>query len=404
MFQCLSIAACRRLPILVCLLALLGCGTPNGTPGTATRIGVAAPASSPAVQRPGPGTPTRPPATPTATANLPLVANPALLARLRDVQTLTIEDSWWVYGPIQEKQFSFVLRHTGGSFNGTGNYSAISYYGPKSDTTRPITIPETAILDFVTMLADAPMREGVSTPGRLASDYYPKLRIEAVTSSGTVSFSSQSQEKNHVPWQALIDGRSFIIDTPHPMAALEGLEPFLQRDKTLEALTVAIDATRAARPTATRFVPPQCRTPAVGQPTPTPVILPVPDPGAARVVPGAQPQPGEVINLVAYFGLAGSTFVSVGGNFAPFSLSDPRAIGPIITALDRESVVGNRRAGSLPEDWIGITIDVEGKPINLVYSPQQALISFGAAAQSYTTTAPPSFATLWAQLICTRPR
>ena len=108
-----------------------------------------------------------------------------------------------------------------------------------------------------------------------------------------------------------------------------------------------------------------------------------------------------MINLVEYFDLARSTFLSVGGNFKPFSLADQRQIAPIIAALSRESVVV-RTALRLSEDYIALTVDAKGQPVNLIYSPQLGTIAFGVAGQSYLTSAPPAFKDLWMPLICAR--
>ena len=166
---------------------------------------------------------------------------------------------------------------------------------------------------------------------------------------------------------------------------------------------MAIDATVAARPTPTPLTPLLCQTPIAGRTPPTPGGVPNPDPTTPRVKPGAPPHVGDVINLVDYFGLSGSTFLDAGGNFAPFDLSDPQRIAPIIAALDRESVVTNPPPGR-PTDTILITIDVQGKPIVLGYLTQPDLIAFSVAGHAYATAAPPNFKGIWTQLICSRPR
>lgn len=397
--------------LLLGLVVLVGCGTPVGTPTGVSRAGVAA---SPTVARPGPGTPvgtpgtpvvgaaqgtpTIVPATPTIAATVPPVANPALLAMLRDVQALKIEEGWWAYGPIQDMKMAFEFRRTGDGLVGTGSYAETSYSGLKSATTREIAIPESAILAFAVQLADAPLREGPYELGPKASDYYPVVRIEFTTPAGTVVFRSESQKQDYAPWQVTFGGKSYVIDGPHPAIALKGLDPYLRRDETLKSLTAAIDATKMALPTATRATPPPCRAPVAGQPTP--VAPPSPDPAAARVAPGAQPKVGEVINLAQYFALPGSTFLSASGSFAPMSVSDRARIAGFVAALDREATVLAYSSPFPSGDVILFTFDVNGKPVGFGYSAERGIVAFSVAAQSYVVAAPPSFRGLWSELIC----
>src|SRR5689334_10724592 len=82
--------------LLLGLVVLVGCGTPEGAPTGVGRAGVAV---SPTLLRPGPGTPVGTPATPSGGAasqpvgtsgtmavvpTVPQVANPALFALLRE--------------------------------------------------------------------------------------------------------------------------------------------------------------------------------------------------------------------------------------------------------------------------------------------------------------------------------
>ena len=184
---------------LACLLLLVACGIPEATPvGTVTAR--TAPAGSIAPPpRPSRSTPTLAAARSPGAASPPAVANPALLATLRAAQSLTIVDSWWVYGPIQRVTMRFVLHRVADGFSGIGDYRATSYYGPTSATTRQITIPLAAITTFSELLADAPLRAGPYTPKVTASDYSPDVSIELTTPTGTVSFQSQSQGATHVP-------------------------------------------------------------------------------------------------------------------------------------------------------------------------------------------------------------
>lgn len=376
--------------LLLALVVLVGCGSPDKPAGTA------------GVTLVNPGLP---PATPTAAATSQQSANPALQAMLREVQTLTIEDSWWVFGPVQQVTMSFVLHRVSvnGQFSGIGSYAAASFYGPTTSTTRPIVIPAATIADFVRALAAAPLREGAYTPNVMYREYNSNVRIELATASGSVSFLSQSNSEGHVPWQALIAGRSYVIDSPQPATALTSLDPYLRRDETIKALTVEIDATLAARPTPEPFVPVICRTPVVGQPVATPVAVSSADPLATRIAPGIPPQIGDLINLVEYFGLADTTFISVGGDLAPFSLREPQQIAPVIAALDRENTIIAQPDAARRSD-IALTIDVHSKPIILLYSTALNLISFSAGGQNYSTSPPPGFRSLWESRICSRSR
>lgn len=389
--------------LILALVMLGGCGIQ----GRATRtpgVALVNPGLPPTASRTFPQATARVLATPTVGVLQQQVANPALLPTLQGVQTLTIDDSWWVFGPVQDVSMSFVLHRVDDQFRGTGKYTATSYYGPTTSTTRPIAIPAATIAEFVQALAASPLREGAYTPDNTYREYSANVRIELATASGAVSFLSQSNSEGHVPWQALIAGRSYIIDSPQPATALNSLDLYLQRDETIKALTVEIDATLAARrATPTPFVPVICRTPVAGQPIVTPVPVPSAAPQAMQIAPGTPPQIGELMNLVEYFGLASTTFISIGGDLPPFSVQEPPLIAPLIAALNRESTIIAQPDTARLSD-IALTFDVHGKPVVLLYSTTLNLISFSVGGQNYATSAPSEFRSLWASRICSRSR
>jgi hypothetical protein len=389
---------------LVCVAIVMllgGCGTPLAASPTAriALVNSGAPPASPGVSATF---------TPIATGVVTDVTSTtapdaALLAALRGTTALTITDLWWVLGPVQRVTMVFTLRRTSSGFDGTGEYTAESYYGPKTSTKRQIAIPQAAIKGFFTTLAAAPRREGAYTPKVTHTDYSPDLSIDLMTPNGAIAYRSQSQGETHVPWQAQLGGRSYVVDSPAPMVALESLEPFLQRSATIKALTVTIDATLTARPTEPPFVPILCRTPVAGTPRATPFSVPTAAPQATRSASGAQPRIGDTINLVEYFGLAGTTFVSVGGNVAPFSVRDRQQIAEIIAALDHTAPIIAQPEVARGADIL-LTIDAKGKPISFGYSTTLELIAFSADGRNYATPAPPTFRDIWINLICTRSR
>lgn len=389
--------------LALAISVLVGCGTQDRSAGTAG-VALVNPGLPPAGSRTSPQVAARMLATPTVGMTPQQTAAPAFLATLQGVQSLTIEDSWWVFGPIQQVKMSFVLHRVGDQFIGTGSYAATSYYGPTTSTTRSIAIPAATIADFVRVLAAAPLREGAYTPDVTYREYSAKVQIDLATASGTISFLSQSNSEGHVPWQVLIAGRSYVIGSPQPAMALTSLDPYLLRDATIKALTVGIDATLAARrATPTPFVPVICRTPVAGQPIATPVPVPSAAPQTTRIAQGALPQIGELINLVEYFSLASTTFISIGGDLAPFSIQEPQQIASLIAALNRESTIIAQPDAARRSD-IALTIDVQGKPMALLYSTTLGLLSFRVGGQNYATSAPPDFRSLWESRICSRSR
>lgn len=403
--------------LLLGFVVLVGCGTPVGTPTGVSRAGMAA---SPTVARPGPGTPVGTPGTPLAgatqaavgTPSVPMtptagatrtpVANPALPAILREAQSLTISQGAWVYGPIMDTRTSFELRRTGDGFSGTGSYSVTSYYGPKSATTRSLAIPEAAFLAFVERLANAPLREGPYDLGTKMTDYYPEVRIVLETLTSTVVFYSESQKENYVPWKVTYGGKSYVSDSAEPTFALRGLDPYFQRSETLQSLKAAVEATRVAIPTATRVTPLQCRAPVAGQPTPTPIVVPGPDPAAARVAPGSQPHLGEVISLEQYFGVAGASFLDTTGKDVFISVNDSQRIRAFAAALDHEATVIASPFGTPPADavTVGFYMGRDHTPVGFWYSAQLGLIGFSVKSQSYAVAASSEFRALAADMIC----
>lgn len=74
---------------------------------------------------------------------------------------------------------------------------------------------------FLATLAVAPILERDYEPTLIYTDDYPFVEIEITTSTGLVTFTSQSQGPGMVPWKVDVAGRSYVIPDDRPARALK---------------------------------------------------------------------------------------------------------------------------------------------------------------------------------------
>lgn len=403
-----------RAIILAALLALPACATQTGTPTPTTSGGQwqanaatptrPAPPGTPATpQNPAtPATPATPRPTPTAT---PLTGAAAILSRLPEATALTIQDDFWVYGPIAPVERHFSLYRGADSFAGSGRIIENRRGFTANDKREQriwagnLAVPLAAIQNLLHIFATVPLREGAYKPAITHSDDSPALDILIVTPIGTVWFFTTSNEVEHVPWGAVIGERTYVIDSPLPTRALDALGPYLGQT-ALSYLKPAID-----EPIVCRTDVPSIKAVAA-VPAPPSIIT------TRRPSPSDPPRPriGETINIAERHGLGAASWLSISGEVGFKVVVDHVVQQELIAMLD-QPLVTIPTSGMGPSRFERLYFDmyVPGKgALTLNYNLGNGEISnwttfyAGEGETIYAVRAPAGFAGLLLAQFCGR--
>ncbi len=149
------------------------------------------------------------------------------LSEIPAAPAINIRDDWAGLSKSSPQLAHYLLDRTVDGLTGTAEFSAGT---EPVTTTAEITIPESVVQDFLGKLAAVPLKEGIYTPKIDHTDDSPNISITIQVDSGIVSFYSQSQGDDHLPWGASIANKIYVIDTPDVAQALALLEPYLKKD------------------------------------------------------------------------------------------------------------------------------------------------------------------------------
>jgi hypothetical protein len=154
---------------------------------------------------------------------------------LQRAETVEIYNDWNGYSDITP-----ILRHSklrldrqklvGNSHIAVGGYGAAGIHQQK---TAKVQIPAAVTAQFLATLAKTPLQVGTYKPRLDAIDNYPSIQIRVTVSGRQITFSSQSQADNYVPWKVTLQQKDrateYISNSAFPAQALRLLNPYLDR-------------------------------------------------------------------------------------------------------------------------------------------------------------------------------
>ena len=160
-----------------------------------------------------------------------------LLAAVTRAETVEIYNDWNGYSDITP-----ILRHSklrvdrqklvGNSHIAVGGYGAA---GIHQQQTTKVQIPVAVTAQFLATLAKTPLQVGTYKPRFDLSDNYPSIQIQVTVNRQQITFSSQSQADNYVPWKVTLRHQDrdrtteYISNSAFPAQALKLLSPYLDR-------------------------------------------------------------------------------------------------------------------------------------------------------------------------------
>jgi hypothetical protein len=157
------------------------------------------------------------------------------LAVLARAETVEIYNDWNGYSDITP-----ILRHSklhidrqklvGNSHIAVGGYGAA---GIHQQQTTKVQIPAAVTAQFLATLAKTPLQVGTYKPRMDLNDNYPSIQIQVTVARQQITFSSQSQADNYVPWKVTLQQHNrateYISNSAFPAQALKLLNPYLDR-------------------------------------------------------------------------------------------------------------------------------------------------------------------------------
>ncbi len=155
------------------------------------------------------------------------------LAPVMQASAIEIHNDWNGYSDITPVLRHYKFRRHQDKFVGNAHIAIGGYgaAGVHQQQTKKIAIPAAIGTKFLTTLAQTPLRVGSYQPQLDRRDDYPSIKIKLQIDRQQVTFSSQSQAANYIPWKVTIerDHRTteYISNSPLPAQALQLLNPYL---------------------------------------------------------------------------------------------------------------------------------------------------------------------------------
>ena len=173
------------------------------------------------------------------------------ILQVSEIRSIQLEDDWNGLSPLSPITAHYSLQPDATGFSGQANFSVGGNWDIKSAVTetQTIQIPAKNVQAFLDKLAASSYTEGEYHPSTAWTDDYPSLNITIVLQTGSISFYSSSQGENRIPWAMSYGGKTYIIDSSTPMAALGELDPYLEHSR-LDALVNRVQNTFFPPPTA----------------------------------------------------------------------------------------------------------------------------------------------------------
>jgi hypothetical protein len=155
------------------------------------------------------------------------------LNAVMQANTVEIQNDWNGYSDITPILRHYKLRREQQKFVGNAHVAVGGYgaAGIHQQQTTKIAIPAVVGTKFLTALSKTPIRIGNYQPKLDRRDDYPSIRIHLQSDRQQVTFSSQSQASNYIPWKITISQgnrtQEYISNSPLPAQALQILHPYL---------------------------------------------------------------------------------------------------------------------------------------------------------------------------------
>ena len=161
------------------------------------------------------------------------------LPRLPDLSLATaisIQDDWNGLSRGAPIIAHIRLERVDDQFIGTAYYSVGgNRSNPVLSATETVTVPLSAVNDFMGTLASAQLETGPYIIPPTHTDDYPRVSLQIELGEERLTFYSDSQNADHAPWLLTVNtskqGNSkFVIHSGVPAQALNGLNAYLKRD------------------------------------------------------------------------------------------------------------------------------------------------------------------------------
>jgi hypothetical protein len=162
----------------------------------------------------------------------PLTRLPSLQT-VRQADTVEITNDWHGYSDITPILRHYKLRRERQKFVGNAHIAVGGYgaAGIHQQQTTKIVIPAIIIAKFLATLSKTPIQVGSYQPKIDRHDDYPSITIHLKSDLQQVTFSSQSQTLDRVPWQVTIEkdriNAEYISNSALPAQALQVLNRYL---------------------------------------------------------------------------------------------------------------------------------------------------------------------------------
>ena len=148
-----------------------------------------------------------------------------------DVKEIMISELGLGLSPAAPIRAVFHLEPATDCFVGTADFTVGGSSVAIITQSVPITVPLTAIEEFLALLEDTPLEVGKYEPATIQTDSYGSISIIVKQEAGNLRFSSESQGDMRIPWEAFVTGQGvFVTHSGRPAQALDLLDPYLARD------------------------------------------------------------------------------------------------------------------------------------------------------------------------------
>jgi hypothetical protein len=155
------------------------------------------------------------------------------LAPVKSARLVEIKNDWNGYSDITP-----IIRHyrlrleaqklVGNAHVAVGGYGASGIRQQK--TTRAI-VPAPVSTKFLDTLSKTPLQNGTYQPSIVRADDYPQIEIHVKSDRQQVTFSSQSQRSDLLPWKVTVTqqgtSQQYISNSLLPTQAFQSLKPYL---------------------------------------------------------------------------------------------------------------------------------------------------------------------------------
>lgn len=145
--------------------------------------------------------------------------------------SFTLQDGPGIWSPIGPVESRYVVQREDKWFNGQARFSARDEKsGRERKAEASVNIPLAVAQAAFQILATAPLKEEEYVPDGRQTDYFPHIEWALKVKANVVTFYTDSQGENHVPWAVKFGGKTYVIHSDAPARAYKLLLPYLKKD------------------------------------------------------------------------------------------------------------------------------------------------------------------------------